>query len=333
LASFLVRTGSEIFALNRVMKYLVWCGGRDSNPRRPTPRDLKWRNTMRERPRSPPHHHNSPLRLKLMRGELEKFEKWLRNRRRISENTIQKYLSYTRKLPEIITPEKALDLLAKPKYLILSLRLFIQFMEEMGYIDESEALRWLKLLKASRPSRPDIREVKEEEVREALKVIKERGRRDIELAYLIMLFSGCRLSEAVELMNSFKPERVHVVNSEYSRYALMFERGAKKALWLYLPNWLISRLREEKYALSRRAVTDFARRYGILAPKYLRKFFYQKALDLGLDRETIDFMQGRVSGLSIGARHYDSLLRRADKEYEKVFEELGKFYLYRTLYS
>ena len=269
--------------------------------------------------------HHSPKTHQLTIGELSKFKKWLLLKRGIKESTAKDYLNALRKLEgEAITPESLIKLYGKSKYYILGLRLYVQFLDDTAKISEDEATFWLKRLKASFRSKPSFIEISEEEVVKALKVIREKERHDIEIAYLIMLFSGCRLSEAVELMNSFKPERVHKVNSEYSRYALMFERGAKKALWLYLPNWLISRLREEEYALSRRAVTDFARRYGILAPKYMRKFFYQKALDLGLDRETIDFMQGRVSGLSIGARHYDSLLRRADKEYGKVLEELRK---------
>jgi len=289
------------------------------------PPDLESLITLRGRQRKPSQYHQLTTEHEITVDNrlIPEFRSWLILKRKIKESTARDYINALRKLEgKVITPRSLIKLYGKSKYYVLALRLYVQFLEDLGYISEEESSFWLKRLKVRRRSKVDVREVKEEEVRRAVKTIRGAERHDIELAYLIMLFSGCRLSEAIELINSFDSSRLHKVNNDYSRYGLMKTDKSKRALWLYLPNSLIDLLKERKYKISRRAVTEFARRNKILAPKYIRKFFYQKAYEVLHDRELVDFYQGRVSRLSIGSRHYDSLLSRADKEYAKIMNYL-----------
>ena len=189
-------------------------------------------------------------------------------------------------------------------------------------LSEEQRDRLLKLLKLPSSSKlPRVEEISEDEIR---KTFEKLEREDIRLVYEVLLYSGCRLSEALKLLSSFDPKRFKKLNAEYGRYQLFSERGSKRALWLYLPLELASKLADTRMSLTRHAVYTYARRRGILPPKMIRKFFYQLAYDILHDRELVDFYQGRISRLSIGSRHYDSLLARADKEYEKILGELRR---------
>jgi len=249
---------------------------------------------------------------------VDQFSKWL-ERKGISEETRRQYVNYLRKFktinPQVILEKKL------SKNCIKSLRNYIRFAYEIGLIEEEDLDRYLKLLKLPKPSRiPRVEEISESEVRDAFRKIK---REDIRLVYEILLFSGCRLTEALKLIKSYNPKKFKPINNEYGRYPLMSERGSKLSLWIYLPNNLLPKIEKMKTVhLTRRSVTHYAEKLSILRPKYLRKFFYQLGIDLGIDRETVDFMQGRISRLSIGSRHYDSLLARADKEYQKIIHYL-----------
>ena len=247
------------------------------------------------------------------------FKKWLKNKRKVSSRTVKDYLSSLMKWPREITPEIALEYLDN-KYCVISLRLYIQFLGELGYLEESVVSRWLKLLKVRFEAKEDIREVEGSEVAQALEVMREYGRSDVELVYLVMLFSGCRLSEAIELVNDFNEKHFIKINEDYGRYALMKKSKSKRALWLYLPNFIVDRIKIGDVKVTRDAVSRFAERHNILRPKYIRKFFYQRAREITRDRELVDFYQGR--GVSIGSRHYDRLLKLADREYVKIMKEL-----------
>ena len=277
---------------------------------------------MNPRPRrSPSRRHQLTTDLQLMIDNLREFEKWLK-RKGISDNTLREYVRYVSKF-KVLTPKLILNKRLS-KNCIKALRNYVHFSYEIGLLSEEQHDRFLKLLKLPRQSKlPKIEEIEESEVRETFKKLK---REDIRLAYEVLLFSGCRLSEALRLLASFDPKRFKKLNAEYGRYQLFSERGSKRALWLYLPNALTDRIK--RLELSRYAITAYARKHHILVPKYIRKFFYQKAYEILRDRELVDFYQGRISSLSIGSRHYDSLLNRADKEYARVLEELKKLTLF-----
>jgi len=278
---------------------------------------------MNHRPRrSPSRRHQLTTDLQLMIDNLREFEKWLR-RKGISEITMREYLRYVSRF-KVLTPRLILSKKLS-KNCIKALRNYVHFNYEIGLLSEEQHDRFLKLLKLPRQSKlPKIEEVSEEEVR---KTFKKLEREDIRLVYEVLLFSGCRLSEALKLLSSFESKRFKKINSEYGRYMLMSERGSKRALWLYLPNSLADGI--TKIELSRHTITTYARKRKILVPKLIRKFFYQKAYEIIKDRELVDFYQGRVSRLSIGSRHYDSLLARADREYEKILTFLDKLLMYK----
>jgi len=67
-----------------------------------------------------------------------------------------------------------------------------------------------------------------------------------------------------------------------------------------------SYLKKHLYSRNRKAVTW----------KYLRKYAYDKLLELGVPESVADFIQGRAPK-RIGAKHYLDLRRRADQYYPR----------------
>ena len=53
----------------------------------------------------------------------------------------------------------------------------------------------------------------------------------------------------------------------------------------------------------------------MLRPKYIRKWFYSKCIDLGIPSNIADFYQGRQP-LMVGDRHYLNREKLADKYYK-----------------
>lgn len=56
--------------------------------------------------------------------------------------------------------------------------------------------------------------------------------------------------------------------------------------------------------------------------KNYRKLFYRLCKDEEIPREVCDFYQSRITKLNIGDIHYDDLLARADKHYQKLANKL-----------
>lgn len=66
---------------------------------------------------------------------------------------------------------------------------------------------------------------------------------------------------------------------------------------------------------------DKLRKCG-LATKYYRKWWRQKAKELGIDSETIEAFQGRPR--TVGGRHYTDWLPILDREYQKIMQYLDQ---------
>ncbi|MEM2099145.1 MAG: integrase [Candidatus Bathyarchaeia archaeon] len=67
------------------------------------------------------------------------------------------------------------------------------------------------------------------------------------------------------------------------------------------------------------AVTYVRKRLGAVSFKYLRKFAFDKMIELGVPESVADFIEGRTPK-TIGAKHYMILLRQA-KQYYPKYEE------------
>jgi len=129
-----------------------------------------------------------------------------------------------------------------------------------------------------------------------------------------LLYTGLRLNETVFLLGNI--DRLQVVRRDgYYRFYLGLERRSKKAFWAFTPVFL------NRIIVVEKAVSDYARKKGLLAPKYYRKFVATKMQELGFPENVVDFIQGRTPQ-SILNKHYTNLLVLSDKHYPKYAEWL-----------
>ena len=262
------------------------------------------------------HQLASNIQLTVDNQLLQLFSSWLQ-RKGISEEMRERYVRYVARF-EHISPENILKSRLS-RNAIKALRNYLHFLYEMGLISEETHDRLCKLLKIPKSRElPEIKLIDLNEIKRSLSIIANAPK-DIKLAYLICYFSGCRLRDACRVLQHFDNKRVFDLG-HHIRYGLLRGSGSKYALWIYLPKTVSL----ERIAVDPRRVSDYCRRHKLVPPKMLRKFWYQIAMDIIKDRELVDFFQGRISNLSIGSRHYDALLSRADKEYPKVLNALFK---------
>ena len=139
--------------------------------------------------------------------------------------------------------------------------------------------------------------------------------------YNVLVSTGLRLTEVLYLLNN--KDKVRVVDlGGFVRVHLDLMRKSKNALVCYLPKEVFSTLKPLK------AHEDTVQRAFCesgLCEKYLRKWFNQKVRQVVKDRDLAEFLEGRISGLSVGAKHYTDLIALADKEYPKVYEVIRPF--------
>ena len=140
--------------------------------------------------------------------------------------------------------------------------------------------------------------------------------------YDLLIDSDVRLIEAVKALEQINSaEQI----KDFYRILLGLFRESKSAFFVYLSKETyqqITNLSNSK--LDRHHATDYYRRIcKVTAPKYLRKFTFDKMLELGLPESVADFYQGRVPR-TVGARHHANLIRLADKAYPKFERYLTK---------
>jgi len=268
------------------MRELKWCGGRDSNPGRPTPADL-------ERRRVPGVEAVDRYRVPEF---IRRFVYWLS--RDHVKTSVQCYKSYIRRP---LNPDD--------RHSVLAYRVFIKFLHEEGIADLRYLLEYLKAKSAG----IDLYVPSEEEVFKAWRTIE---RKDVKAVYAILISSGIRVREAVRMMCIYDKRRL-VERDGIHLYPLKWIRGSKRIYYAFLCEPFIDYLFKKKMTWS--MVTNHVARLNVLRPKYVRKFVATKMYELDIPAEIIDFIQGRV-GRSILVRHYLNLLPRATEYYKKYVE-------------
>ena len=69
-----------------------------------------------------------------------------------------------------------------------------------------------------------------------------------------------------------------------------------------------------KTGINRKNASHYYNKYGYVSPKYLRKFAFDKMIELEIPESVADFIEGRVPK-RIGAKHCMVLRRQADRFY------------------
>ena len=198
-----------------------------------------------------------------------------------------------------------------------ALRAFLNFCVLKGYSED-----WIRLLKKAFPKEPlfiDLKIPGESEVLEGLRKVKM-----IPLKYralwVLCLESGLRVTEAASLMNNFQPERITGLSGFY-RYEVGAFRGSKQAYFAYFTDESLNLIRANGERIKEANASHYYSKYGVLAPKYLRKFVFDRLVSLGVPESVADFIQGRAPR-RIGAKHYLALEKQAAHYYVRYAEYL-----------
>jgi intergrase/recombinase len=132
----------------------------------------------------------------------------------------------------------------------------------------------------------------------------------------LLLDSGLRVVEAMYLVNNWtKPEKV----GNFYRSEIGMFRGCKQAYYAYFTAATYDLLKRLSGNVSQIAYAKCIEHFNLTRSKYLRKFAFDKMVELEVPESVADFIEGRVPK-RIGAKHYMLLRRQADKFYSKYKE-------------
>ena len=129
----------------------------------------------------------------------------------------------------------------------------------------------------------------------------------------MLLDSGLRLVEAVELINNF--QEVEVVNGFYRCELAMF-RGEKQAYYGHFSEHTLQLIKQVEEKLNDIVASRYYQKMHYVMAKYLRKYAFDKMIYLEIPESIADFIEGRVPQ-RIGAKHYLALARQSAKFYPR----------------
>jgi len=251
----------------------------------------------------------------------ERFEAWL-NSEEYSEDFKTDVLSYlTRYVVGISEPFDIVSVFSKIKkgkrHLALALRTLFNFYEAVG-VD----VAYLDYLRKAIPNVPcgiDLKIPSETRILDSLRKLSWMPVK-YQAAYNLLLDSGLRLAEAVELINNFTD--AEAVNGFYRCEVAMF-RGEKQAYYGHFTETTLNLIKQVKERLERNSTSSYFRKWKLVASKYLRKYAFDKMIELEVPESVADFIEGRVP-TKIGAKHYLALARQSSKFYPRYAEYLAK---------
>ena len=198
-----------------------------------------------------------------------------------------------------------------------ALRALLNFCLLKGYSEE-----WIKGLKRAIPKDPDFIDLRipsEHEIQDSLGRLRGINQKYRAL-FNLLLDSGLRLIEAVNLLNGFDEAKLTAVNG-FFRYQIGAFRGSKTAYYAYFTGETLRQIEEVEGNISYDAASNYFKKYRFVKPKYLRKFAFDKMVELETPETVADFIQGRVPK-RVGARHYMNLVKQADSYYGRYAEYL-----------
>ena len=137
--------------------------------------------------------------------------------------------------------------------------------------------------------------------------------------YNLLLDSGLRLTEAVKALNAHsEPFKVN----EFYRVTLGYFRLSKLAYAAYYSEHTHNLICSVKEQIKECGARRYLSKYGFITPKYIRKFAFDKMIELEVPESVADFIEGRTPK-SIGAKHYMAIVRQADKFYGRYADYLN----------
>jgi len=258
------------------------------------------------------------------------FAEWLKSKR-LNERYVACMISYLDRFVNNKLIKSPMDVVrifsgltsGQQHNLIHALRALFNFLGAMG-VNEA----WLDMLRKNIPRDEvgiDLWVPSEEQIVNSLKKMERTELIQHKAAYRLALESGLRLTEVVRLIKNFNQTEVQSANGFYV-VPIGYFRRSKLAYYAFFKD-RSKRLMEnvsmdDARTLSDKNATKYVqKRVDVVAYKYLRKFVFDKMIELGVPESVADFIQGRTPK-SVGAKHYMMLVRQAKQYYPKYAEYL-----------
>jgi intergrase/recombinase len=242
--------------------------------------------------------------------------RWM-NQKGFSEGYKKDIIRYLKPIEqiEINSNYEMRDIVSKsPSKMVLTvMRVYINFLLESDVIDEDTASYFRKAL-PSRKTNSDGYVPTDSDIKEAYGKIKNERDRTL---FQTLAFSGTRITELVKMLTEFDPNKL-ISDNGISKYPLNYNRGNKRSQYVYMPCKLAEKL--HRFYIHKDTVSYEIRRYGI-APKYLRKWFYNFLILNNVPESVADFIEGRAPE-SVGSMHYLSRVKQADYWYHQVLDAI-----------
>jgi intergrase/recombinase len=245
----------------------------------------------------------------------EVFVAWLKSKC-FSLTYSRDVLSYLdRYLVEIRQPIDASLLFSKVEHgrnnLVKSLRVFFNFCEIYGFNED-----YLDRLRRALPKAEygiDLKIPTEDDLVASLGKCQSLPI-EYSALYSLLCDSGLRLTEGIHFIN--EQRNFEQVNGFY-RGALAMFRGCKSAYYAHFSEYTAYLISQVENKLREDLVSTYFARMKVVNPKYVRKYVFDKMIELEIPESVADFIQGRVA-TRIGAKHYLALARQASNFYPKT---------------
>jgi intergrase/recombinase len=202
------------------------------------------------------------------------------------------------------------DIKKGKRHLVLALRTMLNFYEAMGANKE-----YLDCFRKALPKVTcgvDLKIPTEEQIVDSLRKLPKAPIK-YQALYNLLLDSGLRLIEARYMINNFKA--AEQVNGFYRCELAMF-RGEKQAYYGHFSEYTLDLIKQAKGDFITEGCSHYYDVNDYVMPKYLRKFAFDKMIDLEIPESVADFIEGRVPK-RVGAKHYMALARQASKFYPR----------------
>ncbi len=253
------------------------------------------------------------------------FKKYLENRVKkgeLSERTAKDYLSaLNRNLTDIFYPDELEELILNIKgdKFAKGLRNFFNFLEEekrLAAINGINLERW-RSKTFIRKYRAREEFISDDELKEAFySYIRKINNDEIELVFLLLVYSGLRLTHLIEALQNYKSSNVVKVNDEVNRYPIAFvSKGRKKAYWLYYPSWIELKRVKKGYSYFEKNLA-----YKRVTATNIRRWNYNFLVVNRVPESVADYIQGRAS-VTVGSSHYLAKTMQADEWYSRIVDK------------
>ena len=250
----------------------------------------------------------------LTRQGINDFYSWLVNERGVTERWARNVCYYM---------NKPLDL--KKRHPVKAYRLFLIYLNQKYEIEVDDLLKQLKTPQSGQ----DLKIPSDAAILESYNKIRRLENRKLENVFLVLVYSGIRLSEVTKMFNEYDRSRLEIRDG-IALYEMAWRRGSKNIYYIFMPSWLAERI--EKTSMGYDYYQTMSKRHGLVRAKYIRKFHAQKFYEICENSDVVNFVQGRsfTGKKTVIFTHYVVLLNKSLKYYKAYAEWLQNFLKIRT---